>query len=97
MCLMLITFVEICETFYTEEERIPRNFNIHFSSALYKSRFHLCLSSWFSHHSKEYSSIYMFDGGRTTVAMTKFNEKIRLWSVTVYLRDVLLYIFHSVT
>ena len=29
--------------------------------------------------------------------MTKFNEKIRLWSVTVYLRDVLLYIFHSVT
>ena len=35
MCLMLITFIEICETFYTEEERIPRNFNIHFSIEQY--------------------------------------------------------------
>lgn len=25
MCSMLINFIEICETFYTEEERIPRN------------------------------------------------------------------------
>ena len=32
---MLINFIEICETFYTEEDRIPRNFNIHFSIVQY--------------------------------------------------------------
>ena len=35
MCLMLINFIVICETFYREEERIPRNFNIHFSIVQY--------------------------------------------------------------
>lgn len=31
MRLMLINFIEICDTFYTEEKRIPRNFDVLFS------------------------------------------------------------------
>ena len=101
MCFMLINFIQICETFYTAEKRIPRSFNIHFSIVQYiKVGFtHVFPHGFLTIQTNIHQFVCLTEAEQLLLghnSTRKHLDQIRLSSVTVYLLDALC-IFHSVT